>query len=60
MIIDGVNGYDLVQTKKQEKPIKLAQIIPLTEEENQPGVFNLIEHDGNHDVNQLAQVASHN
>jgi len=60
MIIDGVNGYDLVQTKKQGKTINLAQIIPLTEEENQPGEFKLIEHDGNHDINELAQVASHN
>lgn len=53
MIIDGVNGYDLVQTKKNE--VKLAQIIPLTEDENQPGNFKLIEHDGNHDPLQLAQ-----
>jgi len=54
MIIDGVNGYDLVQTKRKDS-VKLAQIIPLTEEENQPGNFKLIEHDGNHDVLQLAQ-----
>jgi len=102
LIIDGVNGYDLVQTKaknpvvnppfnnwsvnqpspphasglsgtedlgqdiivdghpvhfnkKNKKDTKLAQIIPLSDEENQPGNFLIKEHDGNHDPLVLAQ-----
>ena len=101
LVIDGVNGYDLVQTKarnpvvnppfnnwsvnqpspphatglsayqdlgqniivdghavhfaQQDKPTKLAQIIPLTDDENQPGSFLVKEHDANHSPLVLAQ-----
>ena len=101
LIIDGVNGYDLVQTRsknpvwnppfnnwsvnqpspphdhglnayadlgqniivdghkihyaQRSEPNRLAQIIPLTDDENQPGTFLVKEHDGNHSPLVLAQ-----
>jgi len=101
IIIDGVNGYDLVQTHQKNpvwnppfnnwsvnqpspphdhglpayqdlgqniivdghaihyaqknEPTNLAQIIPLSDEENQPGSFLVKEHDANHSPLVLAQ-----
>jgi hypothetical protein len=102
LIIDGVNGYDLVQTKaknpvvnppfnnwsvnqpspphdsgmngyedlgqniivdghqihyakKKPQTTQLSQLIPLTEEENQPGNFLVKEQDANHSPLVLAE-----
>merc|ERR1719213_814542 len=101
LIIDGVNGYDLVQTKaknpvvnppfnnwsvnqpspphatglnayedlgqnmivdghaihiaQKKSTTKLAQLIPLSNEENQPGVFLIKEKDAEHSPLNLAQ-----
>ena len=64
IIIDGVN-YDVLQLKsnnvksqQQKKDIKLAQVMPVDDDQNEPGNFKIQERDPAHSALNLAQTKS--
>jgi len=56
-----VDGHQVHFTQKSAPgaPIKLAQIMPLSEKDNQPGNLFVKERDPSHSVLDLAQVSAH-
>ena len=53
-----VDGRHVHFAQKQGSPVTLAQVMPFTEKENQPGNFAVKERDPGHNVLDLAQVSS--
>ena len=51
-----VDGHAIKFAQKEKKPLRLAQIVPVDTANNEPGNFNIVEKDYEHDPSQLIQL----